>query len=198
MRSRCSAATARVLSASRARRMRRVPERLQQTRGPRCRHQMSVATSGCTCAVMASASCHEPSRNVVSRTRTVPRVARSRKSAISSVSARCRRMPPWPSIDARNRALWSKQLRNTQSTPPHLEAVPFSASRDALLLPLESCLSIDRHASCLLAFRLLGYAQNTFQGHTLDRVVLENVQSMRSDVTRWPPPLGSWLRDGYG
>src|SRR5450759_549692 len=34
--------------------------------------QISVATRGCTCAVIANASSHEPSRNVVSRTKTVP------------------------------------------------------------------------------------------------------------------------------
>src|ERR1035437_4272751 len=54
---------------------------------------INVATSGCTCPIIASASSHEPSRKVVSRTKTVPRVARSRKSAISAVWARCRRMP---------------------------------------------------------------------------------------------------------
>jgi hypothetical protein len=101
---------------------------------------INVATSGCTCPIITSASSQEPSRKVVSRTKTVPRVARSRKSAISAVWARCRRMPPWPSIDAKNLALWSKQLRKTQSTPPHLEAIPLSASHDAMLL--ESCLSI--------------------------------------------------------
>src|SRR5664280_739746 len=69
-----------------------------------------------------------------------------------------------------------------------------SRSHPALGLPRRHAtgkLSIHhRHVSCLLPVRLLGYGQNRFQGHTLNRVVLENVQGMRSDVTRWPPPLG--------
>src|ERR1035437_1965156 len=43
----------------------------------------------------------------------------------------------------------------------------------------------DRHVSWVLPFRLSGYDQDRFQGHTRNRVVLGNVQSMRSGLRFW-------------
>src|SRR5664279_3464595 len=65
-----------------------------------------------------------------------------------------------------------------------------SRSHPALGLPRRHAtgkLSVHhRHVSCLLPFRLSGYGQNRIKGHTRNRVVLGNMQGMRSGVTRWP------------